>query len=89
MKSAYERALERFGTESIKKLSAEQKERIADLERRRQAQLAEAEMAYHKRQDDNRQDPEKLAQIIQDYQVEVASIESRAERAKEKIRNET
>jgi hypothetical protein len=44
MKSAYERAMERFGQEKITKLSDEQKQKLAELEKLYQAKIAEREL---------------------------------------------
>ena len=44
MKSAYEKALERFGKTQIIKLTDEQKEKIAELESLYKAKIAEREL---------------------------------------------
>lgn len=44
MKSAYERALERFGQEPIVKLTDEQKKELAELDVKYKAKLAEREL---------------------------------------------
>ena len=82
MKSAYELAMERFGGPT-RTLSEEQKEQIAEIEKRRQAKVAEAELARDRRLAAK---PGEQAQIAQEFRLEIASIEDRAERDKEKIR---
>ncbi len=44
MKSAYEKALERFGQSPILKLTAEQKQQLAELDTTYKARLAEREL---------------------------------------------
>ena len=83
MKSAYELAMERLGGPVIQ-LSEEQKAAIAEVDKRRKAKIAEAELARDRR---IAAKPEDAHQIQQEFRIETASIEERAERDKEKIRN--
>ena len=82
MKSAYELAMERLGG-PVQQLSDEQKQQIAEIEKRRKAKMAEAELARDRRMTAK---PEDVARIQQEFRIEQASIEERAERDKEKIR---
>jgi len=86
MKSAYELALERLGGEPIKKLSDNQKERIAEVDRVYQAKIAEAKLMSEERLKKANHDD--IKQIQDDLTVELASLHERMEREKEKIRNE-
>lgn len=86
MKSAFDLAMERFG-EPIKELSEEQKAAISEIESKYKAKLAEAELAKDAKMAKAGGDLQQIEQIREDYAVEVASINSRRERAKEAIRN--
>lgn len=86
MKSAFELAMERLG-EPIKELTEEQKAAISEVESKYKAKLAEAEIARDERIAKAGGDVQETEQTRQDYVVEVASINSRLERAKEEIRN--
>ena len=85
MKSAYERALERMEEASgpPKKLSDDQKQAIADIDRKYDAQSAEAKLTL---------DAKIVSAPLQEQQAlreelanEVAKIESRREHDKERI----
>lgn len=88
MKSAYELAMERLEKESgpTRKLSDEQKTRIADLERRFDARIAEQKLSY--------EDKFRAAQTMEDYDRlkaeladAIASLEAQRDREKEAIWN--
>lgn len=86
MKSAYELAMERAGIEVVKKLSEEQKKRISEVEALYKSKKAEAELSLDARKQ-KAKDMTELEQIKSDFTVEIASINSKLEREKEKIRN--
>ena len=88
MKSAFELALERSGGGKLKEFSEDQKARLAEIEKRKKSKLAEAEMAKDKKYAEAVGDIMLQEQILKDYAVEVASINSRFENEKEKIREE-
>jgi len=87
MKSAFDLALERLGG-PIKELTEEQKEKLAEIDSRYKAKLAEAEIAKEKRFKDVFGDSMETEQVLKDYAVEVASINSKFEREKDKVREE-
>lgn len=87
MKSAFDLAMERFGG-PLKELTEEQKEKIAEIEKRLKAKLAEAEIAKEKRLKEVLGDNEQTEQVLKDYAVEVASINSKFDNEKEKVREE-
>lgn len=86
MKSAYELAMERAGIEPVKKLTEEQKKRISEIEALYKSKKAEAELSVNARKQKAKNIAE-LEQINRDFTVELASINSKLEREKEKIRN--
>ncbi|MBU6179569.1 MAG: hypothetical protein KGR69_07875 [Verrucomicrobia bacterium] len=88
MKSAYERAMERFGSEPVKSLTDEQRAEIAAIGDKYKAKIAERELflndlvakaiaegRYH-------EIPELKTQLAR----EIASLEADCEAAKEKVR---
>jgi hypothetical protein len=88
MKSAYERAMERFGSEPVKSLTDEQRAEIAAIGDKYKAKIAERELflndlvakaigegRYH-------EVPELKTQLAR----ETASLEADCEAAKEKVR---
>jgi hypothetical protein len=87
MKSAYELALERNGVESVKKLTPEQKEQISEIEKIYKAKKAEANIAAEGRLAKIGDNFEEVVQIKNDLAVELASLDSKVEQEKEKIRD--
>jgi hypothetical protein len=85
MKTAWELALERSGG-ALDELSDKQKDAIAEIDKICKAKLAEMDLAYSDKLK-NANSREELEQIKEDMAVERASITSKAERDKEKIRN--
>lgn len=86
MKSSYELALERSGG-SLNKLDDEKKAKIAALDIKYKAKMAEAELAVQERLKKSGGDFAKIEEIQNDMQVEIASIKSKWEREKDAIRN--
>jgi hypothetical protein len=86
MKSSFELALERTGG-TLKKVSEGLKEKIAEIDRKYQAKMAEAELALRDRFA-RAKDIEERRQIQEDFVVEQASIRSKWEQEKEKARTE-
>ena len=89
MKSAYELAMEKFGSEAVKKLTDEQRKKIADIDSRYQSKIAEAEVMSNQKLKKAEGDVQQIEQIRNDLAVEIASYREKAEREKEKIRNES
>ena len=86
MKSAYDLAMEKFGHEPVKQLTAEQKEAIAEIDRKYQAKIAEAEVMHQGKLKKVGADIEAIEQLRNDLTVEIASYREKSEREKEKIR---
>lgn len=89
MKSAFELAMERFDCEPTQHLSATQKERMAEIDRKYQSKIAEAEIMHKEKMKGALGDPKLLEQIRNDLAVETASFREKADREKEKIRKES
>ena len=87
MKSAYELAMERFGGPE-KKLSDDQKARIAEIDQRCKAKIAELEIMRQAAIDAAEDDPEKQGKLMRQKQHDIRELESKAERDKDAIRNE-
>ena len=88
MKSAYELAIEKFGNEPVTKLSEEQKRKIADIDSKYQSKIAEAEVMSQEKIKKSLGDQNLVEQIRRDLAVEIASFREKAEREKERTRNE-
>ena len=87
MKSSYDLAMERMGG-TLRQLTEGQKKQIAELESLYKSKRAQAELAAQDRAA-RAQDVETLDQIRQDLAVELASIESKLQREKDKARGGT
>ena len=85
MKSAYELALERSGG-ILNAVPEEIKEKLAEIEQIRKAKVAEAELSAQQRIA-RESDPEKDAEVKEALVTEIAAINDKYEREKEKIRN--
>ncbi len=84
MKSAYELAMERMGA-SLKEYTDEQKEQMAEVDRKYDALVAEAKMNARRRAMEAAESQPGTSPE-EDLAVELASIEERRERDKQKIR---
>lgn len=85
MKSAFERAMERFGGE-LQHYTDEQKEQLAEIDRRYDAKQAEAKLNAEQRLKSAGGDPAEQQRVRDDLRVELASIEERRERDKKQVR---
>ena len=85
MKSAYELALERSGG-ILNAVPEEIKEKLAEIEQIRKAKVAEAKLSAQQRIA-RESDPEKAAEVKEALVTEIAAINDKYEREKEKIRN--
>lgn len=85
MKSAYELAMERMGG-PLREYTEEQKERLAEIDQKYDALVAEAKLNTRRRTQEG-DDAESSPQ--EDLTVELASIEERREREKQTVRDET
>lgn len=88
MKSAYEKAMEKLEEESgpLKKLSDEQREQIAAIEKKYDAQAAEVRLNYEQRIASA--DPGEAERLKADMQDELAKIEELREQKRQAIWNE-
>ncbi len=86
MKSAYELAIERAGVKPVQKLTAEQKKEIEKIDAVYKSKKAEAELSFQNRLIKVAGNIEEINRIKEDLAVELASINSKMEREKEKVR---
>ena len=90
MKSAYELAMERMGDDGKNKpLTDEQKKKIADVDTKYKAKIAERKIFLEKSLSDaieqhNHEEADTISRQLAD---EIVSLEGKAEADKEKIRN--
>lgn len=87
MKSAYERAMERFGGES-NEVSEDQKTLLAEIDSAMKAKVAETEIMFDQQLAAER-DPAKAGLIQQTRQQQIARIRENAEAEKENVRRRT
>ena len=85
MKSAYELALERSGG-ILNAVPEEIKEKLAEIEQIRKAKVAEAELSAQQRIA-RESDPEKATEVKEALVTEIAAINDKYEREKDKVRN--
>lgn len=85
MKSAYELALERSGG-ILNVVPEEIKKKLAEIEQIRKAKVAEAELSAQQRIA-RESDPEKAAEVKEALVTEIAAINDKYEREKDKVRN--
>lgn len=88
IKSAYELAMERMGGQPGKKLTADQKAKLAELDRVYTAKIAECELELNPkivaaRATGKPEDAEKLDKILR---AEIAKLRAKLEAEKEKVR---
>ena len=89
MKSSYELAMERMGGGDDKPLTDEQKEKIAEIDTRYKAKIAERKIFLEKSVEDavakgDQAEAEEARKILAQ---EITSLENKAESEKDKIRN--
>ena len=89
MKSAYELAMEKMGGDEDKPLTDEQKEKIAEIDTKFKAKIAERKIVLEKSvQDALAQEKHEEAEEARKILIqEVNSLESKAEAEKDKVRN--
>ena len=85
MKSSFELAMERLGG-ALEVLTDQQKEEIAEIEKKYKAKQADAELTKDRRLKEVYGHSIETEQVLKDYAVELASINSQCEREKEKVR---
>jgi len=87
MKSAFERALEKFG-HTIRELSPEQKEKLAEIDRVYDAKIAEIRLGTESKLRQT-SDPEKAEALRSEMARKIADLNRKREREKEKVRGES
>lgn len=89
MKSSYELAMERCGGGDDKPLSDEQKEKIAEIETKFKAKIAERRIFLEKNLNDAKAqgNEEEIELIRRQLNDEIADLEAKADLEKDKIRN--
>lgn len=85
MKSAFELALERTGGK-LQVLTEEKKEKIAEVERKYQAKIAELRLGVQERLA-KETDPGKIKLLEDSLVTDLASLQDKCDREKVKIRN--
>jgi hypothetical protein len=86
MKSAYELAMERMGG-TIRELTPEQKEQLAEIDRRADAKIAQAKIRTDARMK-SIASPEELATLQQELAVELQGINEKRDLDKEELRQQ-
>jgi len=86
MKSAFERAMERFGGE-LHEYTDEEKEQLAEVDRIYDAKAAQARFDAQARLQAAEEEAQRQ-QVRDDMATELASIEERRERAKRELREQ-
>tara|TARA_B100000242_G_C42935132_1_gene433673 strand:- start:161 stop:433 length:273 start_codon:yes stop_codon:yes gene_type:complete len=89
MKSAYELAMERMGSGDDKPLTEEQKEKIAEIDTKYKAKIAERKIFLEKSVDEAlaKEDQTGAEEARKILAQEISSLEEKAEAEKDKIRN--
>ncbi len=89
MKSALERAMERFGgdQEQPRSLNQEQKEKLAEIDREYEAKIARARMTAEEKSR-YLEDPSEIQQLRQDTGREVEVYEEKREQEKDALRRQ-
>jgi len=92
IKSAYELAMERLEASdreqgvTTKSLTDEQKKKIAELRAKGRAKLAELEILHGKNREGTAGDPEKLAEVEENYRIDCRRAESQTESAVARVK---
>jgi len=89
MKSSYELAMERFGDGDDNPLSEKQKEKIAEIDSKYKAKIAERRIFLEKNLNDAQslENEEEITLIRRQLNDEVADLEAKADLEKDKIRH--
>jgi hypothetical protein len=88
MKSSYELAMERMGGGDNQPLTDEQKEKIAEIDSKYKAKIAERKIFLEKNLDDAQAqgNEEEIELIRRQLNDEVADLEAKSESEKDKVR---
>ena len=89
MKSAYELAMERMGRGDDKPLTDEQKEKIAAVDSKYKAKIAEQKIFLEKNLSDaeTQGNADEIEMIRRQLNDEIAGLEAKSESEKDKVRN--
>jgi hypothetical protein len=89
MKSAYELAMERMGGGDDQPLTEEQKEKIAEIDSKYKAKIAERKIFLEKNLSDAQAqgNGDEIELIRRQLNDEIADLEAKSESEKDKIRN--
>jgi len=87
MKSAFDLAMERYGSEPIQKLTEKQKSEIGEINSIYKAKIAEAQVMHQEKLKKAMGNVEEREQAKSDLAVEIASLNEKSEKEKEQIRN--
>ena len=86
MKSSYELAMERMGGGDDKPLTDEQKAKIAEIDSKYKAKIAERKIFLEKSLSDAQGNEEEIELVRRQLNDEVADLEAKSEAEKDKIR---
>jgi hypothetical protein len=88
MKSSYELAMERMGGDDDKPLTDEQKQKIAEIDSKYKAKIAERKIFLEKNLSDAQAqgNEEEIELVRRQLNDEVANLEAKSEAEKDKIR---
>ena len=89
MKSAYELAMERMGSGDNKPLTDEQKDKIAEIDSKYKAKVAERKIFLEKNLSDaeSQGNADEIELIRRQLNDEIADLEAKSESEKDKVRN--
>ncbi|OGV67584.1 MAG: hypothetical protein A3K19_13500 [Lentisphaerae bacterium RIFOXYB12_FULL_65_16] len=85
MKSAFDRAMERFGGEASN-CTPEQKKQLSEIDKLYDAKVAQAKFEGEQRLAKAADDAEKLERVRDEIAIEIASFNRKRETEKEKVR---
>ena len=89
MKSAYELAMERMGSGDNKPLTDEQKDKLAEIDSKYKAKVAERKIFLEKNLSDaeSQGNADEIELIRRQLNDEIADLEAKSESEKDKVRN--
>ena len=90
LRSAYEIALQKMGLKETPQLSADQRKRLAEIEREFQAKEAELRIGYQSRIEAARQrgDGETVSRLEEELRIELRKLQEKKERRKDAVRRQ-
>ena len=90
LRSAYEIALQKMGLKETPQLSAQQRERLAEIEREFQAKEAQLRIGYQARIEAAREggDSETVGHLEEELRIELRKLQEKKERRKDEVRKQ-